>query len=266
MALLDVLSFYASWLVPWRPVIRVRARATRLPFFVHRRDAIGRHIAKYGEHEPALTRFVAARLAAAAPGIVIDVGANFGWHAVHAARFPVVERVVAFEPDPFNAWLLDRNLRANGIENAIVYPAAVGAQSGIAELYRYKPSNLGRHSLIADSGRGSWRVPVIELDRALDQLGLGTKRVVLLKIDVEGYEPAVIAGASATLARTDAIALEYSSERSRAGGLSAEAMISVLRRADFVPYVLSEAGGIEPIEDDKLRASDRVIDLVWLRS
>ena len=61
--------------------------------------------------------------------LFIDVGANLGWHAVHAAQHPSVEIVMAFEPDPFNAWLLDRNLTANGIENAIVSNAAVGARS-----------------------------------------------------------------------------------------------------------------------------------------
>jgi len=67
--------------------------------------------------------------------------------------------VVAFEPDPFNAWLLDRNLIENGVENVIVSNAAVGAQSGNIRLHRYKSSNYGRHSLLTDLARAwcrSW--------------------------------------------------------------------------------------------------------------
>jgi FkbM family methyltransferase len=119
-------------------------------------------------------------LSAAPRGIAIDIGANLGWHAVHAARHPNVETLVAFEPDPFNAWLLERNLAENGIENVIVENRAVGAAPGVAKLHRYKGANYGRHSIAADHGYGSRSVPVTDLDglesaaeglveRALDQ-------------------------------------------------------------------------------------------------
>jgi hypothetical protein len=119
------LRFLAAWLVPWRPAFRVRAPRSRLVFHVHHRDTIGRHIAKYGTHEPLVTRWIGGYLAGAPPGIVIDVGANLGWHALHAAQHRNVPTVVAFEPDPFNAWLLDRSLSDNGIEKVIVDTRAV---------------------------------------------------------------------------------------------------------------------------------------------
>ena len=59
---------------------------------------------------------------------------------------------------------------------------------------------------------------VVDLDSALAQLGLAEQPVNILKIDVEGYEPAVIAGATKTLERTAAVILEYSPDLSRAGG------------------------------------------------
>ena len=43
--------FLLAWLMPWRPAFRTRAKQSKLSFFVHRRDIIGRHIAKYGSHE-----------------------------------------------------------------------------------------------------------------------------------------------------------------------------------------------------------------------
>ena len=115
---------------------------------------------------------------------------------------------MAFEPDPFNAWLLDCNLTENGIGNAIVSNAAVGAQSGNIRLNRYKSSNCGRHSLLTDHGYGSRMVPIAALDNALNQLGLAERAVTVLKVDVEGYEPAVIAGASKTLERTAAVIMD----------------------------------------------------------
>lgn len=80
--------FLAAWLMPWRPAFRVRAAGSRLKFFVHYRDLIGRHIAKYGTHEPMPSRWLDKYLSGARPGIFIDVGANLGWHAVHAAQHP----------------------------------------------------------------------------------------------------------------------------------------------------------------------------------
>jgi hypothetical protein len=92
--------------MPWRPAFKVRATGSQLKFFVHHRDLIGRHIAKYGTHEPVPTRWLENYLTHAPKGIFIDVGANLGWHAVHAARHPsvsgrgMIDRLlgVGFEP------------------------------------------------------------------------------------------------------------------------------------------------------------------------
>jgi FkbM family methyltransferase len=58
-----------------------------------------------------------------------------------------VEAVIAFEPDLFNAYLLDRNIRENAIDNVVVSTCAVGSRPRTVRLYHYKNSNLGRHSL-----------------------------------------------------------------------------------------------------------------------
>src|SRR5579862_5469530 len=149
---LGTLKFLFAWFAPWKPAFGIRAGRWNLIFFVHYRDAIGRHIAKYGTHEPLLTQWLYDYLNAAPAGIVIDVGANIGWHSLNAAQHRNVEAVVAFEPDPFNAYLLDHALSKNKIDKVIVNVSAVGAVSGIARLFRYKSSNFGRHTLTTDHG------------------------------------------------------------------------------------------------------------------
>lgn len=259
-------KFLAAAVMPWRPALRVRAKESKLTFYAHWRDVIGRHIAKYGEHEPQLTRFIAGYLAAArSPGLFVDVGANIGWHTVHAAQYPTVEAVVAFEPDAFNAWLLDRNLTANNIGKAVVNACAVGAARGIAQLHRYRSTNYGRHSLLTDYGHGSRQVPVTDLDSALDALGLGDKPVLVLKIDVEGYEPAVIAGAARTLARTQVVLLEYSPGLSGAGGLSTDAMAELMVASGFAPHRLAADGKLMPASLADLRSVQGQTDLIWTR-
>jgi len=261
---LGTLAFLSAWLVPWRPAFRVRAGESKLTFLVHRRDLAGRHIAKYGIYEPVLTRWISDYLAASAPGIFVDVGANLGWHAVHAARHKAVETAVAFEPDPFNAWLLDRNLSLNAVDNVVVSTCAVGARRGLIRLHKYKNSNRGRHSVLTDYGYGSRLVPLTDLDTALDNVGLTDRRVLIVKIDVEGYEPEVVAGARRTLARADAVIIEFSPGLSRAGGLSTEAMLDQLYAAGLAPYRLEarewaaeKPAGVRPFEGQ--------MDLIWTR-
>jgi FkbM family methyltransferase len=263
--LAGALTYAAAWLVPWRSVYRIHPRDGDLSFLVHRRDVIGRHITKYGTHEPAMTGWIDRHLAGSPQGIVVDVGANMGWHSIHAARHAAVETVVAFEPDAFNAWLLDRNLSLNRVDNVVVCACALGARAGIAKLHRYKSSNLGRHSLIADYGRGTKLVPVRDLDGALDSLHLGDRRILLLKIDVEGYEPAVIDGADRALIRADAVILEYTPRLSQDGGLSVDRMIDRLRHCGFKAFGLGDGGKLTPLEPEWLRAFDGQMDVIWTR-
>ena len=258
--------FLLAWLMPWRPAFRTRARDSKLSFYVHWRDLIGRHIAKYGVHEPLLTGWIADYLESArARGVFVDVGANLGWHAVHAAIHENVETVVAFEPDPFNARLLDRNLAVNEIKKAVVVDCAIGAERGTARMYRYRSTNYGRHNLMTDYGYGSNVVRVSDLDSALGALGLAGRRVLVMKVDVEGYEPAVIAGAARTLTHTDAVVLEYSPDLGREGGLSARDMVEQLFSAGFLPHCLAGGTKLAEITSDELNRVSGQLDLVWLR-
>jgi FkbM family methyltransferase len=261
------MAFLFACVTPWRWAFRVKSYPSKLSFYVHRKDVNGRHIAKYGAREPLLTAWMCDYLnSSQSKGIFVDVGANLGWHAIHAARCAAVKRVVAFEPDAFNTWLLDRNLSLNDIENVVVFNCAIGAAAGTAHLHRYKPSNLGRHSLLAQYGFGSRIVPILTLDGALDAIGLRESHVLILKIDVEGYEPAVIAGAARTLARTDVVVSEWSPSLSRSGGLSIVEMLNQLTDFGFMPHMLSSEGKINPVGPSELVDVDDQVDVIWIKA
>ena len=263
---IGTLGFLLASLTPWRPAFRVRPRRSNLSFYVHWKDVNGRHIAKYGTREPLLTTWMSDYLGkTSSRGIFVDIGAHIGWHAIHAAQCPAVETVIAFEPDAFNAWLLDRNLTLNGVDNVVVSNCAVGMQSGITRLYRYKRSNLGHHSLLTNYGFGSRAVPITDLDSALAAAGLSDKRVLILKIDVEGYEPAVVAGARQTLARTDVAVMEWSPGLSRSGGLSIAETADRLTAAGFTPHTLAATGQIEKTAADSLEHVEDQVDVIWIK-
>uniref|UniRef100_E6VGI4 Methyltransferase FkbM family n=1 Tax=Rhodopseudomonas palustris (strain DX-1) TaxID=652103 RepID=E6VGI4_RHOPX len=255
---LETTRFYLAAATPWKNSVRTTAAGSGLRFFTSTTDVVGRHLAKYGSHEAELTEWIGRFLSLAGDGIFVDVGANIGWHTVHAASRAT--RVVAFEPDAYNAWLLDLNVTENGLDNVIVQQAAVGGSDGLAKLHRYKNSNRGRHSLIANGGC-SRTVPLVSLDTALQTLGLQGEPISLIKIDVEGFEPAVISGASATLGRTRAIVTEISPRLSAAGGLSVTEMAAQLAQIGFAPRRLVG----QHLVDTSVTEIDGQLDVIWIR-
>ncbi len=127
---------------------------------------------------------------------VVDVGANIGLSAILLARS--VERVIAFEPSPTNVDYLRRNLASNGITNVEVLAAAVSDRPSTLQ-FHVAQFGAGSHVVAAghvlNGSIATIDVPAVTLDEAL------TVSVSFIKIDAEGHEPDVLAGAPAVLAR-----------------------------------------------------------------
>ena len=122
-------------------------------------------------------------------GIVYDVGANVGFYTLLAAVLtgPSGE-VVSFEPLPRNLELLRRHLSLNRILNAIVIEAAVTETTGTT---RFRAT--GDPSMTAVSKNGELTVKTVALDRLIAAKQLRPPSDI--KIDVEGAEARVLAGA-----------------------------------------------------------------------
>jgi FkbM family methyltransferase len=140
--------------------------------------------------------------------VVIDVGAHIGLYSLVAARsVGSAGRVVAFEPSRENFALLSRNVRANGYDHVRLVRAALAGQNGRASL-QLSPDNTGDNSLVAPAPRSSARtvetVETMTLDSYLSSEGSG---VDVIKMDVQGGEPQVLDGATATLASSPDVIL-----------------------------------------------------------
>ncbi len=138
------------------------------------------------------------------PGdLFIDVGAHVGAISLSAATLGD-NPVLAIEPSPDNQRQLASSIAANGLGNRVaLVPAAVGATTGKARLLLSRGS-MG-HRLASAGGAESATVEAIDvavfsLDDLLAQFPEHDHRHVVLKIDVEGREAEVIAGASKLLA------------------------------------------------------------------
>ena len=124
--------------------------------------------------------------------LIVDVGANCGAFAVPltAAASPE-SRTVAFEPNPIMFERLKENLHLNSLEERVaVHAVALGPESGEAILSF--SSNLGEATLRSDTPTDAHQVsvPVRPLSDFLHDAS--SYEVVLLKIDVEGFEPEVL--------------------------------------------------------------------------
>lgn len=166
--------------------------------------------------------------------LVADVGANVGLYAIAVARrVGETGRVVAYEPDAGNAELLRRNLALNGVEEIVeVREVAVGSEEG--EMPFLSDRQQSRFNSL-----GASRVRVVTLD---DQF----ERLALLKIDVEGFEGAVLEGAGALLAderrRPRRIFVETHLARLPELGLTEQDVVDALQRAGYRVMELSFDG------------------------
>lgn len=138
--------------------------------------------------------------------VLVDIGANVGMYSIFAAVVRGV-KVVAFEPESQNYALLNSNIALNQLSGTVTaYPLALSDRSGADALYLSEFSAGGScHSFGEQVGfdlkprgsafsQGAFSVP-------LDQL-VSTGAVPVpdhIKLDVDGFEHKVLAGAAQTL-------------------------------------------------------------------
>ena len=127
------------------------------------------------------------------PGMtVVDVGANVGLYTLLASSLVGPSgRVVAVEPSSENCRLILLSVEANNVGNVELFPVALDAARGWSNLTGHFGSNGGLVSADPSSLKSGWSeiVPTF----ALDDLVEG--KVDFVKIDVEGAEGRVVAGA-----------------------------------------------------------------------
>lgn len=128
------------------------------------------------------------------PGMtLVDVGGNIGYYAVMMASYLKGQGAVyCLEPDPTNLIELRANVAGNALENLVtILPLAAGNAEGTI---RFEP---GLNAYATEDG--SMEVEV----RRLDSLNLPP--IDFIKIDVEGYEGAVLEGAEQMIKRSHPI-------------------------------------------------------------
>jgi transketolase len=152
--------------------------------------------------EPETVRWIAEQFGAA--DTLFDIGANIGIYAILAAAQNPAGTVVAVEPMASSFARLCDNAVLNGLANLHPWCVAIGAENGVGEL---KLASLeaasSMHSLGASGLTETFGEPVVmragvgvlTIDFLAAQAGVPT----LMKVDVDGGEDDVLAGATAVL-------------------------------------------------------------------
>lgn len=158
-------------------------------------------------YEPVVTRILVETLSAG--DVCIDVGANAGFFtALAAVRVGPSGHVVAFEPHPGAREAMQALVNRNGVADRVtIVGAAVGNR-----VARSVPLHLSSDSvlstLVPDHSPlaadypfdRSIEVPLTTIDTWMGGSPALTPRIAAIKIDVEGFEGAVVDGMTATIA------------------------------------------------------------------
>jgi FkbM family methyltransferase len=178
-------------------------------------DIVSRFIRERGEWHPKLTAGILKLMSAAPPtsdALFVDVGANIGWFTTAVAA--AGHRVVAFEPFTENVALLQRSLCAAGdaaaarvrviklglaerVRRCNVLVHSINRHNGMTQCYDDDSPAAAAAATTAPPPRGHEIVDTMRMQRLDDVI---REAVWVLKVDVEGFEPAVFSGADALFA------------------------------------------------------------------
>lgn len=188
-------------------------------FVINEHDLIGYHIKQIGAWEPFLYEFYSPILTK--DDIVIDAGANLGFHAIQFAK--QCKKVYAFEPQPMIYNQLCANILFNDLNDIITpHRLGLGEQNDIKQMWSIENENFGtvynwggrgiEHAQSAyksDEVREHDQINVIPLD------SINIPHCELFKIDIQGYEWYAFLGAKNLITKNKpVILLESNPDRS----------------------------------------------------
>lgn len=191
------------------------------------RDRYSRTLAAEPDYEQ-FTSSVIVKELLRAKGRYFDIGTNMGALCARIAKAADCE-ALAVEPDLETAQRAAATFALNKLNKVVLFHAAVGDHDGTANFFsapgRSEASSLS--NTIAGDEAVSTAVRLLTLDTlATYQEG---RPVSFVKIDVEGFEPAALAGAKSLLvSHRPSVMFEYHWEIAPEQGWSAENLCAVI--------------------------------------
>lgn len=180
-------------------------------------------------------------------GVCFDIGAAYGMYTFPLARLVGrTGQVHSFEPLSLPYRILEAGQRASGAHHVVVTNAALGPLNGRQKLtlpYRFGLPNHGwahlqtglKHPEGASPSR-TLEVPVYSVDHVCEVRRI--PRVDFMKVDVEGFEAAVLQGAERTIERhRPSLLLEIEDRHLDKYGMTSCEVTKPLRARGYRMYV-----------------------------
>jgi FkbM family methyltransferase len=192
---------------------------------------------------------------------VLDVGANIGFFSVRFARWVgPTGHVIAIEPEARNIESLRRRIARAGLLDVVTcIEAAAADRPGQLRLAR-TPGHPGDHHLAEDGE------PIAAV--TLDELTATDRRpVTLVKIDVQGAETMVLAGARRLIAEhRPAVFVEVDEPSLARMGSSGRSLVEAIIALGYRPHTLTRRGIGSCLEPDTVLAQSArgYIDVLFL--
>jgi FkbM family methyltransferase len=180
---------------------------------------------------------------------VIDCGANIGLSVIYLKKICPSARIEAFEPDPANFSLLQKNITSFGLQNVEAHQAAIWKDDSI--LMFESAGSMGS-SINPEMNDGGVKVKAVRLKNLLD------RPVDFLKIDIEGAEYEVIKDSADSLHQVKRMFLEYHGQFEQNDELLE--MLNIVRAAGFKFYI-REAAPVHPIPFRPKRSGELPYDV-----
>ena len=167
-------------------------------------------IASPASIEPEIRSAFALVLDLLKPSVFWDIGANIGFYSWLVRQHPLVQQVVMFEPDPTNYALIRDTIRRNAILNCRAMNVALSDRCGEAAFLLDRASGATGSLESASQLENKYSLhhayqmseTVACITATVDSLiADGLPAPGLMKIDVEGVEHLVLAGAESCLTR-----------------------------------------------------------------
>jgi FkbM family methyltransferase len=227
---------------------------------------IGQAIAAGQSWQGSLGAVVTALFDKAPAPTIVEVGSNIGASLIEIKHARPDAKVVCFEPSARFADVLERNVADNRLSGVVIERLLVGTDDAVHELFvntstaSVAAAEYGGHDPVAREA-----IRMVTLDSYFDQAAT----VDLLKIDTDGFDQAVVAGAQ-RLAATHgpAIYCEFAPFLLEETDGSGRGFLTLLQSLGYNTIFPVLAGGQElapPLGHDGLLAAaerERYIDLV----
>jgi hypothetical protein len=152
----------------------------------------------------------------------------------------------------------------NAADHVNTQQLAVADGEDILKLHLYGKSNLGRHSLLYIHEGETVDVETVILDKFWESQDLGDRTPRFIKMDIEGFDLMALRGAGDVLSRCPMVMLEYSPGYMTAASITPGELIDLMLAHGFSANVLGD-GALVPHDADALKASERHIDLFWMK-